>query len=99
MQIAFALVITLISACALNLGYLLEHSVASQLPPLSLRRPIASVKSLLGNPRWLLGFGIPCLWTNQFAVGFRDNLLAILPQAILVKQWRRFLAFDTGPLD
>src|SRR5262245_20096469 len=57
MQIALALVITLVSACLLNLGYLLEHSVASKVPPLSLRRPIASLRSLLGNPRWLLGFG------------------------------------------
>ena len=57
MQIALALVITLLSACLLNLGYLLEHSVASQVPPLSLRRPVASVRSLLGNRRWLAGFG------------------------------------------
>jgi hypothetical protein len=55
-QIALALVITLVSACFLNLGYLLEHSVASQLPRLSLRRPIASLRSLLGNRRWLTGF-------------------------------------------
>ena len=56
MQIAFALLITLVSACLLNVGYLLEHSVASQVPPLSLRRPIASLGSLVGNRRWLLGF-------------------------------------------
>jgi hypothetical protein len=28
-QIAFALLITLVSACLLNVGYLLQHSVAS----------------------------------------------------------------------
>jgi hypothetical protein len=55
MQIAFALLITLISACLLNVGYLLQHSVASQAPPLSLRHPVASVRSLLGNRRWLSG--------------------------------------------
>lgn len=55
MQIAFALLITFISACLLNLGYLLQHSVASQAPPLSLRHPGASVRSLLGSRRWLLG--------------------------------------------
>ena len=58
MQIAVALVLTLVSACALNLGYLLQHSVASSLPPLSLRRPIASARSLLVAPRWLAGMGI-----------------------------------------
>ena len=58
MQIALALVLTIISACGLNLGYLLQHEVASSLPPLSLRRPIASLRSLLVERRWLLGFGI-----------------------------------------
>jgi hypothetical protein len=55
-QIALALLITLVSACLLNVGYLLEHSVASEAPPLSLRHPVASLRSLLGNRRWLLGF-------------------------------------------
>lgn len=57
MQIAVALAITIVSACCLNLGYLLEHSVASRLPAFSLRRPIASLRSLLGNRRWLAGLG------------------------------------------
>jgi len=58
MQIALALVITLISTCALNVGYLIEHSVASKLPPLSPRRPIRTARLLLEQRRWLLGFGI-----------------------------------------
>ncbi|HEX7310159.1 MAG TPA: hypothetical protein VF232_03180 [Gaiellaceae bacterium] len=57
MQIALALAITVVSACCLNVGYLLEHSVASKVPALSLRRPVASLRSLLGNRRWLEGFG------------------------------------------
>jgi drug/metabolite transporter (DMT)-like permease len=57
-QIALALVLTLVSACALNLGYLFQHDVASEVPPLSLRRPIASLRSLLVRKRWLLGMGI-----------------------------------------
>src|SRR4051795_6454083 len=55
--ILVALVVTLVSACALNVGYLIEHSVASKLPPLSFRRPIVSLRLLL-RPRWLTGFGI-----------------------------------------
>ena len=58
MQIALALVLTIVSACGLDLGYLLQHSVASSVPTLSLRRPIASVRSLLVDRRWLLGFGV-----------------------------------------
>ena len=42
--ILVALVLTLVSACALNVGYLIEHSVASKLPPLSFRRPIHSLR-------------------------------------------------------
>jgi drug/metabolite transporter (DMT)-like permease len=57
-QIALALVLTLVSACALNLGYLFQHEVASDVPPLSLRRPIASLRSLLVRKRWLLGMGV-----------------------------------------
>jgi len=57
-RIALALALTIVSACALNLGYLFQHDVASRLPPLSLRRPIASVRSLLVERRWLLGAGV-----------------------------------------
>jgi drug/metabolite transporter (DMT)-like permease len=57
-QTALALVLTLVSACGLNLGYLLQHSVASSVPTLSLRRPVASVRSLFVEKRWLLGLAI-----------------------------------------
>jgi hypothetical protein len=57
-QIALALVLTIVSACAQNLGYLLQHGVASKLPPLSLRRPVESLRSLLRERRWLAGMGI-----------------------------------------
>lgn len=57
MQLAIALVVTLVSSCFLNAGYLIEHQVASKLPPLSARRPLHSIKLLLGQRRWLLGFG------------------------------------------
>jgi hypothetical protein len=57
-EIAVALVLTLISACALNVGYLIEHSVASRLPPLSPRHPLRSAQLLLRQRRWLLGFGV-----------------------------------------
>ena len=56
MQTAAALIITIISACALNVGYLVEHSVASKLPPLSVGHPVETVRRLLAQPRWLAGF-------------------------------------------
>jgi hypothetical protein len=57
-QIALALVMTIVSACLLNLGYLFQHEVASKLPTFSIRRPVASLRSLLGQRRWLAAFGI-----------------------------------------
>ena len=58
MQIALALAITVVSACCLDLGYLLQHDVAAKVPALSLRRPVASLRSLLGNRFWLAGIGV-----------------------------------------
>jgi hypothetical protein len=50
------LVLALASACALNWGYFVQHGVAASLPPLSLRRPLASLRLLFGHLRWLVGF-------------------------------------------
>jgi hypothetical protein len=58
MQIALALVITLISATALNLGYLTESAAVKELPPLTAKRPLASVRLLVGSRRWVTGFSV-----------------------------------------
>ena len=55
-QLALALVITIASACLLNWGYLTEHSAASSLPPVSIKRPLRAVRVLLASRRWLTGF-------------------------------------------
>jgi len=57
-KIALALAITVVSACCLDLGDLTQYSVASKVAALSLRRPVASLRSLLGNHRWLAGIGL-----------------------------------------
>jgi hypothetical protein len=59
--IALALVVTLVSACALNVGYLIEHSVVASLPPLSARRPLQSARMVLSQRRWVAGFAIEAL--------------------------------------
>lgn len=56
MTIAAALIVTVVSACALNIGYLIEHSVASRLPPLAIRHPLCSARMLVSQKRWLAGF-------------------------------------------
>ena len=78
MQIALALVLTIISACALDVGYLVQYSVASTLPPLSIRRPVGAVRSLLVQKRWLAGGGIQAVGFVLYVVA-----LALAPLALV----------------
>jgi len=54
--IALGLVLAVASAAAINGGYALQHSAASALPPLSLRRPVHSLLALFRNRWWIVGF-------------------------------------------
>jgi hypothetical protein len=54
--IALGLLLAAASTVAINGGYALQHGAAAGLPPLSLRRPFESLRSLFGAPRWLVGF-------------------------------------------
>jgi hypothetical protein len=44
------------SALALNWGYWAQHGAAATMPPLSLRRPVASLLILFTHRRWTIGF-------------------------------------------
>jgi hypothetical protein len=54
--IAVGLVLGLGSAIAIGGGYALQHASATRLPPLTLRRPVASLMSLFRSGRWTVGF-------------------------------------------
>lgn len=58
MRIAIALVFALASTCLANLAYMREHDAAAALPRLSVRRPVASVRMLLQDRGWMVGFGM-----------------------------------------
>jgi hypothetical protein len=77
-QVLLALVLTLASACALNWGYLREHGAASKLPPLRVRRPIASLRLLLGDSAWVIGF----LW-EALGFGLYVAAVALAPLALV----------------
>jgi hypothetical protein len=51
------LTVAFASALVTNTAYSLEHDAAAALPPLLPRRPLESVRLLLGDRRWLLAFG------------------------------------------
>jgi hypothetical protein len=53
---AVAIVLAALSTTITNLAYLREHDAAAALPVLSMRRPLHSVRLLLGDRSWLLGF-------------------------------------------
>lgn len=55
-MIAAGLLLSVLSAVAINGGYSLQHASASRLPPLRLRRPLQALQALFGNRRWLIGF-------------------------------------------
>jgi hypothetical protein len=50
--------LALASAVVINLAYLREHEAAAELPALSIRHPLQSVRLLLGDRSWLLGFAM-----------------------------------------
>jgi hypothetical protein len=69
-QTGIALLLTLVSACAINWGYLTEHRAASALPSLSPRLPLRSLRILLGSRLWLIGFA-------SESIGFALYVLAV----------------------
>jgi hypothetical protein len=53
--IAAGLLLSVVSAVAINGGYSLQHASASRLPPLRLSQPKDAVRALFGNRPWLVG--------------------------------------------
>ena len=57
-SLAPGLIAALGSALALNWGYWAQHGAASGLPRLSPRQPVRSLRLLLAQPRWVIGFAV-----------------------------------------
>ena len=56
MRVGAGLALALLSAFALNWGWLEQHGATQELPALSGRRPIQSLRLLFGNRTWRIGF-------------------------------------------
>jgi hypothetical protein len=57
-NIAAGLTLALLSAIALNWGWLEQHGATQSMPPLALRRPLWSLRQLFTDRAWLVGFVI-----------------------------------------
>src|SRR5712691_6437918 len=58
LRTAVALVLALASTTLTNIAYLREHEAAAALPVLSMRRPLHSLRLLLDDRSWMLGFAM-----------------------------------------
>ena len=57
-KIGAGLALAVGSAFALNWGFFVQHRAAAKLPPLTVRRPLRSLRMLFSNLRWLRGFAV-----------------------------------------
>ena len=58
LRTTIALVLALASTTLTNIAYLREHDAAAALPALSMRHPFRSVRLLINNRSWMLGFAL-----------------------------------------
>jgi hypothetical protein len=56
--VAIGLGLAVVSTTLTNVAYLREHDAAAELPALSMRRPLHSLRLLLTDRSWLLGFAM-----------------------------------------
>jgi hypothetical protein len=75
---AVALVLAVLSATITNLAYLREHDAAAALPVLSMRRPLQSLRLLLGDRSWLLGFAMETAGFLLYAAALALASLALV---------------------
>jgi hypothetical protein len=77
-QTAVAIGLEIVATTLANLAYLREHDAAAALPCLSMRRPLRSLRLLLNNRSWLLGFAM-----ETGAFGFYAAALALASLAVV----------------
>jgi hypothetical protein len=75
---AIALALAVASTTLTNLAYLREHDAAASLPCLSMRRPLHSIKLLLTNRGWLIGFAMESTGFALYAAALALASLAVV---------------------
>jgi drug/metabolite transporter (DMT)-like permease len=74
-SVAAGIVFALAASAALNTSFLIQHAGAVGLPAVSVRRPVATVRSLVGSPTWMAGLVLGCTgWALHVAALVRAPL-------------------------
>ena len=76
--VAIGLVLAAVSATLTNVAYLREHEAAASLPALSLRRPVHSLRLLLTDRSWMLGFAMESGGFAAYAAALALASLAVV---------------------
>jgi hypothetical protein len=76
--VAIGLVLAAVSATLTNVAYLREHDAAASLPALSLRRPLQSLRLLLTDRSWMLGFAMESGGFASYAAALALASLAVV---------------------
>jgi hypothetical protein len=78
LQTVIALILALASTTLTNIAYLREHDAAAALPVLSMRRPFQSLRLLLSDRSWLLGFAMESVGFLLYAAALSLASLALV---------------------
>jgi hypothetical protein len=78
LQTVIALILALASTTLTNIAYLREHDAAAALPVLSMRRPAQSLRLLLSDRSWLLGFAMESAGFLLYAAALSLASLALV---------------------
>ncbi len=78
LRVVIGLVLAAISTTLTNVAYSREHDAAAALPALSLRRPLHSLRLLLGDRSWIVGFAMESGGFASYAAA-----LALAPLAVV----------------
>lgn len=78
MSLAAGLILALVAAAALNIGFFVQHGATNTMASLSLRRPWKSIRLLVTNRQWLVGYAAG--WVGW---GIYIGALALAPLSLV----------------
>jgi len=78
MNLAAGLLLALVAAGALNIGFFVQHGATNTMIALSLRRPLRSARLLVTNRQWMVGYA-----TGWVGLGLYIAALALAPLSLV----------------